>query len=270
MISTTILPFVENTSMMTLVYYANTDKGAFFVYDKSGKTYKSNRMHQCREIAAGSSFFGEVGSKWGFYYPKLDIALVNEFFVIVKKRLRASGVNMDSARITFYPTNMLDSSGKTIATVIEPSPFWRESSVRIEMFTLFLRCAAVYYPQSKGDFEKALASYDLLMTARSAVDLFLKGHVHCAFRFGGNMVAVLGRKDIVAKLPDYLTRTPVPTIPVPPAPPSQPAGQQVFGYGAPINVGVQAQVGAPIATQAASNNMAEIVGIINGSPGRAI
>lgn len=97
----------------------------------------------------------------------LDIPKINVFFAAVSSKL---GI----PEPVFYHTQL---AGTMILDVPE---FWRTSLAAESVFTLLLRCAAVYYDPSKGvdTVSKAIRAYPLANNVWKAVERFLDGYTN--------------------------------------------------------------------------------------------
>ncbi len=178
------------------------DGGYFFTYDP--KTLYPNNIASCRE-----EFFGSFGknTKWiGFITPVLNIKLLNKFFTKIENQLKIK------KQTVFYHSNLKG------AVIIEVADFWLENQCRRSLFTLLLRCGAVYF---KNDFDKAINSYNLAKATKNAIHYFLAGNVNPTFTdieggfyskfqsLKGNNLARLLRGKPLTKLAGSITMYPL-------------------------------------------------------------
>lgn len=148
----------------------SSDGGSFFTINSSGNAGEAST---CREIF--SDYFHKSTATIGFTKTNLNIKKVNEFFGIIEKKLKFKKADC----VVFYPTN-----NKNIVYVSVPK-FWREDNARRQLFTLFLRAAAVYY---KDNFEQALTSYTLANKIKPLITRFLAGNIYPIKDFSGGIV----------------------------------------------------------------------------------
>lgn len=134
----------------------SSETGAFFIYNQNNGAVGSIR--NCREEFAG--YFGNSTRFVGFSFRNTNIKLLNEFFKTIEKKI-------SKKQTVFYATNVKG------VIICEPAPFWRISAFRRGLFTLFLRCGAVYY---KEDFDEALERYGLTRAVKPMVYRFIAGY----------------------------------------------------------------------------------------------
>ena len=99
-----------------------------------------------------------------FHLEKIDIINIDRFFNYIYKAAKIPG-----PPIKFSLTNLDD------VIHIEIPKFWQENRVIFSLFTLFLRCAAIYY---KGDFNKAIINYKLASKIKKTISYFMKGNIY--------------------------------------------------------------------------------------------
>lgn len=157
-------------------FYDSGQKGTFFAFDP--QTNKVRFLYRCRvEFAmyAGGYHNSAYNFKWiGFKQENMDIGGIHEFLSIVEEKLNLkirSEIHPMACRVT--ENNVVKREKKGI--LIKLSPFWTDGDnfVKMSLFTLFLRCGAMYY---KDNFEKALLDYDLASKVIPAINHFLAGN----------------------------------------------------------------------------------------------
>ena len=123
----------------------------------------------CRE--SFSSYFNSSTIKIGFIYKNLDIQNLNEFFIEVEKIL-----GLEHNPTIFYRTQV------PWIVVVTPSSWWKANYFRRQMFSMFLRCAGVYYKNKNTVFnesiESALSSYKLTKRIKTLIKLFFNGYTN--------------------------------------------------------------------------------------------
>lgn len=122
----------------------------------------------CREGFA--HYFNENTTHCCFYATKVDLIKVGEFFGLVEKRLK---LKKKEDKIIIYPTKFDSILGK--AFIVEIPKFWSCTSFRRGVFTLFLRCATIYYNGDKN-LEGAFSRYNLASGILPMLQRFLSGH----------------------------------------------------------------------------------------------
>lgn len=184
MISDTIS---KNTDSMGKLMYAAED-GYFVVFSKEGNVQYT---FTCRD-----EFFSATNENTnvvGFHCNNLDIKAINHFFeeyIESKLGLKES--------IVFHGSSIQN------LVVIELPKFWCEHIVRRSLFSLFLRCAAIFY---KTDFNQAIDDYSLARVVKEQVSFFLEGNIFPTFkawRSGSNGFVRefngLSKQDLAKKL----------------------------------------------------------------------
>jgi hypothetical protein len=160
----------DNNVALLQQYYNNKKEdcqGTFFIYDASKNLIVN--QHHCREVISYWIYFPNNGyqyNNWehiGFRFNKLNIDKVKQFFDIIEKYLG------ERAKVEIIPTQYKE------FVIIKLPPFWAKDVFRHNVFTLFLRCACVYF---KGDFERALKDYELTNKVKHIIDYFLQGYVN--------------------------------------------------------------------------------------------
>lgn len=165
-------------------YWSFFGEGAFFRYDGP----RSSFITTCREAIASPDAFGNPSIRQiGFHRSNgVNAERVDEFFKIIHRTL---GIR---SRLTIHRA-----LGNR-AIVIDVPSFWLESGLRRAVFTLLLRCAAVYY---ENDIDDARTEYELLDSVKDPIDRFLRGHTCSDFKITSDFVSrFMGRRA------DYITR----------------------------------------------------------------
>jgi hypothetical protein len=140
-------------------------KGSFFIIDKKNKTILHDTWPRTCRVEFASDF--QRGKNWiGFQILNLKIDLLNEFFQNIEKKL-----NIKNPTVFYYSNENV--------VVINVSSFWMKTALKRSVFTLFLRCGAMYY---NGNFLNAINSYDLTYKVKSALERFLDGHTFTRLR----------------------------------------------------------------------------------------
>ncbi len=154
-----------NFSYENYPYMNNIPEGYFF-YLRGDKTFNVGLgLLKCRETF--SFYFATNFIKYiGFKKENININSINEFFEIIEDKLNLK------ERTEFYKTDLNDT------IIVEMSNFWRQNDTTIQVFTLFLRCAAIHY---NGDFNKAIQTYKLSNYVKLALEHFLKGNTKPAY-----------------------------------------------------------------------------------------
>lgn len=143
-----------------LNYFRNEKSGVFI----SVRHKYIDHVFTCREEAL-SIFYDNNNVSFAFYVPKLNINKINLFFSIIEKKLKIK----NSIKFSFINDENL--------VYIELGQFWEESIIRFDFFTLFLRCAAVYFKGNAADFDNSLKRYKLSAKIKHVIDYFLEGNI---------------------------------------------------------------------------------------------
>ena len=108
----------------------------------------------------------------GFRKTGLNVKSVREFWAHIESRLghRAAITIHDMTPVHLYGKDMI---------IIELPMFWRRNSTVRSLFSLLLRCSAVYY---KGNFDEAINSYALARKVKDAINLFLSGRIKPTYK----------------------------------------------------------------------------------------
>lgn len=153
------------------LHYLDQD-GVYFLLSKKNRI---TARHECREEFA--SCFTKKSKKIGFGYDDLDINKLNQFFEKQEKKL-----NLPIETIfykTEYKNNYDEIEKLDNFVIIEPSPFWLETSTSRGLFTLFIRAAAAYY---KNNFLESLKKYHLTEKCIPAIQHFMNGNTKPTFK----------------------------------------------------------------------------------------
>lgn len=138
--------------------------GQFISIQKGQNGYYIDVVRKCR-VEFAEHFQRDI-NLIGFYKENININLVNKFIELVENKLKIKTPTI------FYQLNR-----DTI--IIKVSPFWMKSALKRSVFTLFLRCGAVYY---KKGFWNAINDYNLSRTVKPAIKRFLKGYTSTKLR----------------------------------------------------------------------------------------
>lgn len=170
MISNQTIPVHENDFNDEL-HYLDQD-GAYFLISKKNRI---TARCECREEFAYC--FTKKSKKIGFGSDELDVDILNKFFEKREKKL-----NLQTKTI-FYKTeykNDYDEIEKLDDfVIIEPSPFWLETSTSRGLFTLFIRAAVYFY---KNNFLESLQEYYLTEKCIPAIQHFMAGNTKPTFK----------------------------------------------------------------------------------------
>lgn len=143
-----------------------------FYYRLSVKNRITYDSH-CREQFA--RVFTKKSKKIGFASDDLDIKKLNQFF-----EKREATLNLP-VKTVFYKTEN-DGDKLDDFVIIEPSPFWLETTTSRGLFTLFIRAAVMYY---KNNFLESLQKYHLTEKCIPAIQHFMNGNTKPTFKFLG-------------------------------------------------------------------------------------
>jgi hypothetical protein len=141
--------------------------GSFFIMQARDEIHKTHSsVYTCREqVASGTS---SDSKHLGFKIAKANIERVNQFFLDIRERLDRPLVP------TFYKT----SNNPNFYVVYIP-PFWRKTACHRGFFTMFLRCAFLYYDGKKGKsdnaLDNALYQYNYCLNIKGAIEAFFEG-----------------------------------------------------------------------------------------------
>lgn len=159
----------------------HSDDGYFFIMDNNNIYY----IRRCREEF--SRHFIRGHRIVGFNAPfDIDLSQVDKFFNIIENKLKLTKTTR------FIPTQFKN------VILTKPSPFWLKNKANRSLFTLFLRCAIIYY---NGNFVTAIREYDLTRAIRPALKLFLKGYTKLTHKLN-----YYGIVDHFARYSDYSER----------------------------------------------------------------
>ena len=141
-----------------------------YQWDPMGIGQASNYVFTCRESLEHYLRSPAItpNNLIGFHYirngiPALDIKIINNFFLELEEKLNLTG----EQKTVFCRTN-IDS-----VIMCEVPDFWNENSLKRNMFSLFLRCAAVY---NKGNIKDSIKNYPLAYSIYSVIMWFLEGN----------------------------------------------------------------------------------------------
>ena len=153
------------------INYLNKE-GCYFLISKKNRI---TARHQCREEFA--IFFTKKTKKIGFGSYHLKVKKLNLFF-----QEREAKLNL-LTKTVFYKTqykNEYDEIEKIDNfVVIEPSPFWLETSTSRGLFTLFVRVSSLHY---NNNFLESLKKYHLTEKCIPAINHFLEGNTKPKFK----------------------------------------------------------------------------------------
>lgn len=149
---------------------AGQGRGYFFNFFP--ETLKLTNISSCRESfrngwSGQTSFVGFISND-----PKLA-ARVSDFFERVETMLKVKGRSV-----------VHTIEGVSNVVVVEMVPFWIETSMRREVFTLFYRYAALHH--QKTDKEFSWSRYELARMTNSALNYFLSGFTGCSSGFAAS------------------------------------------------------------------------------------
>lgn len=146
----------------TVANHAYTGGHGYFILNNS-------QFHSCRESFQVIFKSNSIS----FCYATIDIELVDKFFSFIENKIKIP----ENEQTVFYRTNIVpnDGNSKNYVINIKVSDFWMQNEVYKGLFTLFLRCAVVFY---KGDFDNAILSYPLSNRVRHVINWFLKGNIY--------------------------------------------------------------------------------------------
>ena len=144
-----------------------------YQWDPMGIGQASNYVFACRESLEHYLHSPEItpNNLIGFNYQNtiggvpvfLNIKAVNDFFLELEKQLNLK----EEQRTVFCRTN------KDNVIMCEVPDFWNENPLKRNMFSLFLRCAAVY---NKGNIKDSIRNYPLAYSINDVIMWFLEGN----------------------------------------------------------------------------------------------
>jgi len=172
MISDQIISIHENDCNDHL-HYLNKE-GCYFLISKKNKI---TARYDCREEFAIN--FTKKTKKIGFGFGHLNFKKLNFFLDKREEKLNLL------TKTVFYKTqckykNDYDEIEKIDNfVVIEPSPFWLETSTSRGLFTLFIRMSSLHY---NNNFLESLKKYHLTEKCIPAINHFLEGNTKPKFK----------------------------------------------------------------------------------------
>jgi len=191
MITDQVIPVVNDG------YYAQT-------FNREGDTYSggyfmmlddnSRIIHLCTCRENFASFLKPEIKRIAWHSKNLGeegIKKVNQFFMRREAKLRKAGIEIQE--IVIYKTDIPN------FIVLEIDPFWMQNIITQAIFTLFLRCAAIFYPKTAhgGNFEEALQAYPLAAQVVPAIMFFLEGNIHpTKMAFDPNTMGITGARFV--------------------------------------------------------------------------
>lgn len=135
-------------------------EGTFLLFNDLGSI---SFNHNCRDVLL--TRMNEETRVLGFFSssPPIDINSINHFFEeFIEQKL---GIKES---VIFHLSNIPD------LIVVEIGQFWRENIVRRSLFSLFLRCAALY---KLNTLDESIQNYPTARTAKNAINYFLEGNI---------------------------------------------------------------------------------------------
>jgi hypothetical protein len=164
MISKKVIELDQAT--LSLSYYGD-EEGHFFWCEQGTRVRNAVR---CRETVQSYMHNGGIGDL-GYILRGLDVRRLDRFLATACRRLRIKPPTVCRT----------DADGAVLIRL----GWWNTSNVRRSVFTLLLRCGACYYC---GDFDRALASYELTNKCLPALKWFLSGHTKLKCYIGPGFV----------------------------------------------------------------------------------
>lgn len=150
------------------LYYKNS--GVFISTNKDFN--EISYVATCREsfmcIDIRKAFNSPQAEYIAFFCPDINIEKVDEFFVTIKKKIKLK------EKVKFHRASF-DGTLNNSLIYIQVPPFWRVNGFRRALFTLFLRCAALFYKEGVT-FERALQSYNLAVSCLPMLNYFFEGN----------------------------------------------------------------------------------------------
>lgn len=166
----------------TSTFYLNPDgyflgfKDDSFLDKEKLIVYNWSTLRKCRTEWAWDfdpAVYNKLGtSKFiGFMLDNINIGKINKFFEIIENELKIP----EDKQSVFYRVTDKTGAAKNKIIIIELSDFWIANDVKHSFMSLFLRCAAVYFP-NVSTVDEALNNYELAARIKKAIKHFLAGN----------------------------------------------------------------------------------------------